>query len=221
MPRRATCHDDDAPCSYQFLTIVDDCGEGNAVGIHIDASTNAVTDAIGLFEDFLQHEEGVTAFFQLSQCDVNLFHLRVLFFIVHVHHLQLLSQLQYCNVAIIQINHLIGVFCYWAGIGGQEEITVGTQAHDERRTLTGADDGVRVLAVEDGNGVGANHLMQSYLYGFEQLEVVTHHDVFDELHQYLGVCDALELYATRHQIFLDGGIVLNDAIVNKCQTPRR
>ena len=74
-----------------------------------------------------------------------------------------------------------------------------------------------MFAVEDGDGVGADDLMQGHLYGFEQVEVVAEHDMLDELHQHLGVGDALEGNAARHEVLLDGGVVLDDAVMDERQ----
>ena len=218
VPAGAASHDDDAPCACQLLAEVDDGTEGDAVALHIDASTHAVAQAVGLFEDFLHHKERVAALLQLAEGDINLLHLGMLCLVVDVHHFQLLAQLQNSDVAVVQIDHLIGIFRYGAGIGSQVEIAVSTETHDQRRALAGADDGVGVLAVEDGNGVSAYHLMQCHLHRFEQREVVAHHDMFDELHQHLGVRDTLERNAACHEVLFDGGVVLDDAVMDESQT---
>ena len=56
--------------------------------------------------------------------------------------------------------------------------------------------------------------MECHLHGFEQREVLLHHDVLHELHQHLCVCVALELHAFRLQLHLDVGVVLDDAIMD-------
>ena len=219
VPTRATGHDDETPGAHQSLAIVDDCRERDAVRIHVYASPHATAQALRLLEDFLQHEVGITSLFQLSERDVNLLHLRMLRFACDVHHFQIFTETQECDVTIIQINHLVGVLGNRAGIGSKEEIPVAAQSDHKRRTLTGTDDGVGMLAVQDGNGVCANHLTQCHLHRFQQVQVVAHHDVLDELHQHLRVSNAAELDATAHEVLLQRLIVLDDAVVDERQPP--
>ena len=41
------------------------------IGLHIDTAAHAIGDALGLLEDFLQHEMRITALFNLSEGDIN------------------------------------------------------------------------------------------------------------------------------------------------------
>ena len=59
--------------------------------------------------------------------------------------------------------------------------------------------------------------MKCHLHGFKQRQVLLHHDVLHKLHKHLRICVALELYAIGHQLILDIGIVLYDAIMYDCQ----
>ena len=110
MPAGSAGNNDDATCRNQSFAVVDDCRQGDAVGIHIDASTHTVAHACRLLKDFLDHEVGVTALLELSQGDVNLFYIGMLGLVVHVDHLQLLAQAHHGDVAVVEVNHAVGIF---------------------------------------------------------------------------------------------------------------
>ena len=56
--------------------------------------------------------------------------------------------------------------------------------------------------------------MERHLHGFEQRQVLLHHDVLHELHKHFRVGVALELHAFRLKLRLDVGIVLDDAVMD-------
>ena len=155
-----------------------------------------------MLKDFLDHEVGVTALLELSQGDVNLFYLGMLGLVVHVDHLQLLAQAHHGDVAVVEVNHAVGIFGNGACVRPQVVFSLFSQSHYQGRTLAGTHDGVRVVAVEDGDGIGSDDLVQCHLNCLEQVDVVAEHDVLDKLNQYLGVRHALEGNAAFHQVLL-------------------
>ena len=220
MPTGATSHDDDATGRNQLLTEVNDGRKCNLVSVCIDAPSHAVTQAIGLLEDLLEHEERIATLLQLSQCDVYLLHFGMLRHIIQVNHMQLLASLQHSDVPIVQINHLIGVFGNGTGIRSQVEIVLSIEANHKRRALAGTDDGIWMHAVNYGDGIGTYHLMQRYLHGFQQSYVVARHDIFDELNEHFCICSTLEGDAPTGQLLFQRQVVFNDAIVYEGQSAR-
>ena len=62
--------------------------------------------------------------------------------------------------------------------------------------------------------------MQSHLHRSQEVEVIAQHDMLDELHQHLGIRHALEFNTSGDEVLLDGGIVLDDAVVDERQPSR-
>ena len=147
------------------------------VGFCVDAAAHASGQAFGLFEDFLQHEMRISALLNLSKVDVNRLDFKIQLVVVHVHDLQLFTSAHHGNISIVKIHNLVGVFHDRAGIGTQEEL-VFTDSHHQRALLSGSDNLVRVALVENGNGISANHLMQSQLDRRQQVKILLQHDVF-------------------------------------------
>ena len=80
--------------------------------------------------------------------------------------------------------------------------------------VTGGDDGVGVAMVEDGNGVGAYHLVECQLDGSEQVEFLFFLNELDELYEHFRVGVRHERDALGLKPASELGIVFDDAIVN-------
>ena len=66
MPRRAAGHDDHTLGSQQLAPVVDECRERDMGALYIDAPAHAVSQALRLLKDFLEHEVGVAALLYLA-----------------------------------------------------------------------------------------------------------------------------------------------------------
>ena len=86
------------------------------VGLHVDTASHAVSQAFGLLEDFLQHEVRIAALLYLAQVDVDGLDGQFLLFAQDADHLQVFAQSDDGDVAILQIDHLVGIFDDGAGI---------------------------------------------------------------------------------------------------------
>ena len=86
------------------------------VGVKIDASSHAIGQAFGLFENLFEHKVGVSALFNLSEIDINSFDFRTELPVVDIHHLQFLTTSDNSNVAIFQIHHFISILNNRTGI---------------------------------------------------------------------------------------------------------
>ena len=79
------------------------------VGLYVHAATHAVGQALGLLEDFLQHEVRVAALLYLSQVQVYFLHFQVLLHAADADHLEFLVQPYHGYVIVLQVDHLVGV----------------------------------------------------------------------------------------------------------------
>ena len=76
---------------------------------------------------------------------------------------------------------------------------------------------VRVVLVENGDGVCTNHRTQCNAHSREQIHVLLRAYIFYKLHQHFRVGVALELNAVFLQLLFQYGIVLNDTIMDDGQ----
>ena len=130
--------------------------------------------------------------------------------------MQFLATANQGDIAILQINHLIGVFYDRTGITTQEELVLA-DTHYQRALLAGSNNLVRVTLVNHGNRIGTNHLIESHLNSLQQREVLLDHDVFNQLNQHLRIGIADKLNTLGLQFLLDISIVLNDTIMDNSQ----
>ena len=65
----------------------------------------------------------------------------------------------------------------------------------------------------DGDGVGADHLPEGLPHGFGQRAAAGRPDVFDQIHQHLGVGAAAEGVSVLFEGVLQHAVVLDDAVV--------
>ena len=190
---------------------------GHHAGFHGAAhhtATHTVAQALRLLENFLQHEVRETALLNLAEIDIHGLNLRVELYVLDIHHLQFLSETHHGDVAILQVNYLVGIFDDRAGIRTEIELSVLANTHYQRALLAGSDNLVRVALVENSDGVSANHLTERNLNGGQQIKFLLHLDVFNELYEHLSIGLALELHTLCHQVLLDIGIVLDNTIMN-------
>ena len=72
VPRRTARHEDDSPGIEEPLLVVEDARQHHVRALHVDAAPDAVGNGTRLFEDFLEHEVRVTAFFELRDVHLQL-----------------------------------------------------------------------------------------------------------------------------------------------------
>ena len=200
--------------------MVDDRRKRHVVGIYVDAPAHAIKQAIRLLENLLEHEIRIASLFQLAKIDVHRFHRRVHARVVHIHHLQLVSGTDDGDVPVFQVHHLVSVFHNRSGIRGQIKLIVAPDAHHQRTALACGDDLFGMPFVQYRDGIGTDDLMQGHLHGTQQIQIIAHLDIFNELHQHFGIRLAAELHAALLQTFLQRGIVLDDAVMDQRQVAR-
>ena len=184
--------------------------------LDIDTSSHAVGQAFRLLENLFQHEVWVAAFLYLSEVYVNSLDCQFLLFAENADDPYFLAEPNLGDVPILQIHHLVGIFNDRTGITAEEELTVA-DTHNDGTLLASGDNLARVALVDDGNGIGANHLIERHLHSLKQRQTFPDHDILHQLHQHLRVGVALTLNTLCLQLRLDVGIVLDDAVVDDGQ----
>ena len=219
MPRCSTCDNDEAPGIDQLLAIIDHSAQGDVVGLSIDTTAHAVFQTFWLLKDLLEHEMRISAFLYLSKINVDCLHFGVHPVVEDIDNLQFFVGLKDRDVAVFQIYDFVSVFNDRAGIGPEEELSLPYPDH-QRALLAGRNDLIGIALVEQGNGIGSDHLIESYADGLQQGEILLALDIFDELNEHLRICVRLELDAPFDQLALQFGIILNDAIMDYGQVMR-
>ena len=117
MPRSTAGYDNKASGTQQLFLVIGHSGKGDRTSVRIHAPTHTVADAVGLVEDFFQHEVGETSFFQLPDIKGYSLCLMRTLYIIQVDNLQGSICPQYGYFSVREIHHLIGVSHHGSSIG--------------------------------------------------------------------------------------------------------
>src|SRR5690606_16738287 len=115
------------------------------------------------------------------------------------------------NVAVFQINDLIGGTCQCQGVGSQE-ILVIAQTHYQGRTLAGTNHTMRLVAAEHSNGVSPFQTAHCTLHSIEQIVVV---QVVDQVGNHFSVGLAFKHITLLLQLGAQLVVVFNNAVVHQ------
>ena len=236
MPRGSTSNNDETLGIEKLLTVIGDrtqhhthfslsiCSSFIIVCHHTgfnrttyDTSTHTITQTFRLFEDFLQHKVRETTFLYLTEVDIHSLNLRIKLYILDINHLKFFSEAHHSNVAIFQINHLVGIFNNRTGIRTQIEITFFTDTHYQWTLLAGSDNLIRITLIKQSNGISTDYLTESHLNGSKEVKIFLNLNIFYQLNQNFSISITAESHTLRYQILLNGSIVFNDAIMNNRQ----
>ena len=175
----------------------------------VDAGLDGGLQGVGLLHDLLEHEVVIAALLCGGNVpgDAGDLHLDLLADGI-VHGDAVGGDV--CDLPVLQVDHVLGVG-HQGGDVGREVVLPHAHAQDQRGGMAGGDQAALFILAEDAQGVGA---------------LQTGHGLFDSLHQValvvqiqqvdddLGVGLALEPEALGLQLLPQGGIVLDDAVVD-------
>ena len=80
------------------------------VCLYVYTTSHAVRQTLWLLKDLLQHKVWIATLLNLSEINIYSLHCQFLFFTKNADNLKFLSTTDYCNISILQINHLIRIF---------------------------------------------------------------------------------------------------------------
>ena len=162
-----------------------------------------------LLEDFLQHEVRIATALNLLQVPVDARHGLIADRRVEIEH-PVATARHDGDIAVVEIDHVACVRQNSRRVGGDEVLAV-TDADQQRAAFSGGHDLVLFVARDHGKTVRAVALTQRLDYcGFE-VAGIRH---LDEMGEHFGVGVGLAHVAARFQSRLQGGGILNDAIVH-------
>ena len=76
---------------------------------------------------------------------------------------------------------------------------------------------VGIVLVYDHNCVGADHFVERHTNGFKKVEVGLVAYILDQVDEHFGIGVRGKAVATVDELFLEGGVVLDDAVVDDGQ----
>lgn len=194
--------------------MVDHARELHLARVGVDAPADAVDDRARLLVDLLEHEVGIAALFELRDRELELLDVDAALVVVERHDLEGLVAVDDGDLSVVDVDEILRVFDDRRGVR-REEILALADADNHRAALTCGDDLVAVALLDDGDGIGADHLLEGLLHGFEQRAAVRRADIFDQVDQHLRVGAAAERVAVGRQGILQHAEVLDDAVVDQ------
>ena len=126
-----------------------------------------------------------------------------------------LAHLQVHHVAFLEVDDLVGDAGQRHGVAREEPLALALASADaqhQRGAFARADDAARLVAAEDGDGVGAAQASHGALHGLEQVAFV---ELVHEVGDHLRVGLAREHVAARAQLGAQLVVVLDDAVVHE------
>ncbi len=117
---------------------------------------------------------------------------------------------QHAHLLIVEVDDLVGVAGQGGRIAGQEALAFAESEH-QRAAQASADEQVGIVEAEGGNAIGALEQRQDALDGLGQIAVEM---AGDQVGDDLGIGVAVEDDALLLQLGLEGGVVLDDAVVD-------
>ena len=115
------------------------------------------------------------------------------------------------DVAFFKVDDPVGGACECQGIGGEEVLSL-PDTDDERGAFAGADQALRVIVADDGDGEGA---LEPCGGGTDCMEQVALIAGIDQVGDDFGVGLAGEGVAPCLEFFPQDGMVLDDAVVDE------
>ena len=174
-----------------------------------------VGDGARLLEDLLLHVVPVGAELGGAAVRLHRAHRALGGAAVLAHH-PVAPQLQVDQVALLQVDDLVGDAGQGHGVAGEEQLLVA-HAHHQGRASAGADHAVRLVAADDGDGVGALQVGDGGAHRLEQVALV---QAVDQVRDDLGVGLAGEVVALGLQRGAQLVVVLDDAVVDQRDAAR-
>ena len=161
----------------------------------------------------------VAALFQLRDAHLQLLDIDPALVVVERDDLEGLMAVDDGNLAVVHIDEILRVFDDRSGVRAEEKFPLA-DANGHRAALARGDDFVAVALLDHGDGIGADHLTERLLHGFEQRTGVGRADIFDQVHQHLRIGAAAERVAVLLERVLEHPVILDDAVVYQCDVLR-
>jgi len=215
VPRRAACHDYDAPDRRALLLREVQPVEARCPFGDEQPSTEGAPHGFGLLTDLLQHEVGIAA--ERDRVEIP-------FDIVDRPHLLPSLAVQHAvarrghhgNVAVVEVNHRPGMSQHRARIGGHQVLPV-PNAEEHRRAAPRDHDLAGIRLGDHREAVGPLDVVQGRDDPFFERRAGR---LLDQMYQCLGIGLSHEAMAVLLQPLAEHVGVLDDAVVDQRHRPR-
>ena len=212
MPRRATGADHDPLGGRQLRQHIVEAAELDAALARAHAPAHGVGHRLRLLHDLLEHEVLVAPLGDLLEVPVELVDLLRDRRAVDLEHLVAVGPHD-GHLAVGEIDDLLGELDERARVGADEVLALA-DAQQQRAAVARDHQQVGLVEAQRHDAVGALDARERLADGLGEGEVGLLLDLLDELGQHLGVGVALEGVALPDELLLDGGVVLDDAVVD-------
>ena len=118
------------------------------------------------------------------------------------------------DLFVVQVDHVLRVLDDGRRVGSDVKLILLADSNDEGTGFAGSDEQIGLICVNDGDGIGAFHLLQGHLYGVGDGGVRSVLDFVDEVDEHLGICIADKGVSVSFKARTEGLVILNDAIVD-------
>ena len=220
MPRGALAAEHEPLGLRELAGEVGHAAEDNPAVALVAPAAQAVAHRVGLLENLLEHVVRVVAEFVLLDGVFEFGDDRRDRHVVDGERAKAIRP-QNGHLVVVEVDHAAGVFDNGRGIAG-DDVFVLADADDQRRALAGHDQRFRLVLANDGDAVGALDLGECRLDGLLQHALALLHlvlqlavQVADEDGQDLGVGLAAEGVAVALKVLFEGGVVLDNAVVDQ------
>ena len=150
----------------------------------------------------------------LAQAHLQLPHLGCLFDALEVRDAKFLTALDVGDLFLAQIDHLVRVLDD-RGRVRSHEILVLPYADQQRASLAGGDDLVRLPLVHDNQRIGAHDVVQRQRYGFVEGNAHGIHHILDQLDDNLRIRLAPKMVPFPGKLGFQRLVILDDTIVDQ------
>ena len=155
-----------------------------------------------------------TAFFDLAQAHLQLPHLGCLFDALEVRDAKFLTALDVGDLFLAQIDHLVRVLDD-RGRVRSHEILVLPYADQQRASLAGGDDLVRLTLIHNHQRIGTDDVIERQRHGFVEGNTQGIHHILDQLDHDLRIRLAPEMVPFPGELGFQGLVVFDDAVVDQ------
>ena len=157
MPGGTASGDDDAFGILKLVHVLPQSAQYQTAWLGIQSTSQAISNRLGLLENFFEHEMLVASLFNRLQLHLQLVDVGVGGHVFNGFDLKL-SIAYHGDFVIVQVDHLVGVLNDRRSIGSKE-IFPFTYSNDQGRPFSRRNKRVRFLQVDQHNRIGPYHLV--------------------------------------------------------------
>ena len=161
MPTRSTSHHHYSIGIDNVIQVIAYSSKRNPSFLSIESSSKTIFNGSWLFMYFFEHEVVVSSFFQCFEMQFQFFDIGTFQFFDFVVQLHPFVLIQNRYIAVVQVDHLLGIFNNRGGIRGHIKIIFFTDSHHQWAAFACGHQFVLGIFAHHNNGISSNDLLQS------------------------------------------------------------